>query len=153
MVQDAPQLTGGCQCGAIRYRFAHTSPEDVHYCHCRMCQKAAGNVVVTHVSLRKRDIVWERAAPTLYRSSSVAERGFCARCGTPISFAYLASEWMCVTLGSLDQPAAVTPCIHYGTESQVPWFVIDDALPRERTDAESKYLIGIVKHQHPDRAE
>jgi hypothetical protein len=34
-------LSGGCQCGAIRYRLTAT-PERVHLCHCRMCQKAVG---------------------------------------------------------------------------------------------------------------
>ena len=34
--------TGGCQCGAVRYRVEGTLG-DPHLCHCRMCQKAAGN--------------------------------------------------------------------------------------------------------------
>ena len=34
--------TGGCQCGAVRYR-AEGTLADPHLCHCRMCQKAAGN--------------------------------------------------------------------------------------------------------------
>jgi hypothetical protein len=36
-----PILTGGCQCGAIRYVLT-APPESVHLCHCRMCQKAVG---------------------------------------------------------------------------------------------------------------
>ena len=35
-------FSGGCQCGAVRYRAAK-APEGPHLCHCRMCQKAAGN--------------------------------------------------------------------------------------------------------------
>ena len=35
-------LSGGCQCGAVRYK-AEIQPETAHLCHCRMCQKAAGN--------------------------------------------------------------------------------------------------------------
>jgi hypothetical protein len=34
--------TGGCQCGAVRYRI-EGELEYPHLCHCRMCQKAAGN--------------------------------------------------------------------------------------------------------------
>ena len=37
-------LAGGCQCGALRYRLG-AMPEDVHLCHCRMCQKASGVLI------------------------------------------------------------------------------------------------------------
>lgn len=140
-------LTGGCQCGAVRYR-AEARPRKVHYCHCRMCQRAVGNVVATLVPVRKDSISWD-GEPSLYRSSSVATRGFCSRCGTPLSFAYDGSEWACLTLGSLDAPAAVRPEIHYGVESQVPWFHVADDLPREVTDASQ--LAGMLVHQHQPR--
>jgi len=35
------RLTGGCQCGAVRYRLA-SPPTGENVCHCRMCQKAGG---------------------------------------------------------------------------------------------------------------
>ena len=34
-------LTGGCQCGAIRFAMS-VPPPKVSICHCRMCQKASG---------------------------------------------------------------------------------------------------------------
>jgi hypothetical protein len=143
------QIAGGCQCGAVRYR-ADMAPQNVHYCHCRMCQKAVGNVFAALVPVRKERLVWEKGPPHFFRSSSVAERAFCAVCGTPLSFAYLASEWIAVTLGSLDEPASVKPEIHYGVEGQLPWLHIDDGLPRESTEQESKFLTGLVSYQHPD---
>ena len=36
------RITGGCQCGAVRYAL-HEQPGDPHICHCRMCQKAFGS--------------------------------------------------------------------------------------------------------------
>jgi hypothetical protein len=140
------RIAGGCQCGAVRYR-AEMAPQNVHYCHCRMCQKAVGNVFAALVPVKKQQLLWPQAPPTFFRSSSVAERGFCGACGTPLSFAYLASEWIAVTLGSLDEPALVVPTIHYGVESQLPWFHIDDGLPREPTEDEKGLLAGMVSHQ------
>ena len=32
------RLSGGCQCGAIRYEVT-MQPEGVHVCHCRMSRK------------------------------------------------------------------------------------------------------------------
>jgi hypothetical protein len=143
MPDQPSSISGGCQCGAIRYH-ADMAPKYVHYCHCRMCQRALGNVFATLVPVRKDHLTWD-GAPSFYASSSLAHRGFCGACGTPLSFAYDASEWICVTLGSLDEPAAVQPEIHYGVESQVSWLHIDDELPREATDASK--LAGMVDHQ------
>jgi hypothetical protein len=150
MSLDSSGIAGGCQCGNVRYR-ADTTAENVHYCHCRMCQKAVGNIFATFASVRKADLYWESATPSFFRSSSVAERAFCSACGTPLTFAYLNSEWIAVTLGSLDQPAKVKPQLHYGVESQMPWFQLDDGLPRKTTGHASKHLEGMVNHQHPDR--
>ena len=36
-------LSGGCQCGRVRYE-ASVDSFDAYWCHCRMCQRAVGNV-------------------------------------------------------------------------------------------------------------
>ncbi len=47
--------TGGCQCGAVRYRV--TEPlGSAGICHCRMCQRAAGNVFAPLVTARGRRV-------------------------------------------------------------------------------------------------
>jgi hypothetical protein len=144
-------LTGGCQCGAVRYAL-QMAPQNVHYCHCRMCQKAVGNLFAALAPVKKSALRWLAAPPALYASSNVAARGFCAACGTPLTFAYNDSEWIAVTIGSLDDPAAIRPERHYGVEALLPWLAIDDDLPRERTEeAPSPYLRDLVVHQHPDR--
>ena len=132
MATHPNSFSGGCQCGAVRYH-ADMAPQEVHYCHCRMCQRAVGNIFVTLVPVHKTHLRWQ-GSPSFFNSSSLASRGFCANCGTPLSFAYDASEWISVTLGSLDDPAAMRPELHCGVEAQVPWLDIPDGLPRERTD-------------------
>lgn len=141
--QDSISITGGCQCGAVRYRLS-MQPRGVHYCHCRMCQRAVGNIFASLAPVRRDNLTWE-GTPSFFQSSSLARRGFCATCGTPLSFAYDKSQWICVTVGSLDDPAAVQPDRHFGIESQVPWLHIQDELPREPTD-DSK-LPGLINHQ------
>ena len=86
--QRKPVLTGGCQCGAVRYALFAT-PERTGICHCRMCQKAVGGPFSAWANVRMENFAWTRGAPGTFRSSSAAERGFCPRCGTPLYFAYV----------------------------------------------------------------
>ena len=46
-------LTGGCQCGAVRYALAE-QPGVRPLCHCRMCQKAVGGPVRRALAKCKR---------------------------------------------------------------------------------------------------
>lgn len=151
---DLPEtaLTGGCQCGAVRFR-ATLPPSDVSYCHCRMCQRAVGNLFATLAMFARDRVRWTKGEPAVFASSSAAERGFCSRCGTPLFFRYKASPDIELTVGSFDRPQALTPRHHYGIESRVSWHVIGDALPRRATDPNSRYLKGTVSHQDPAGAD
>ena len=147
-----PLLTGGCQCGAVRYAL-HARPENPHLCHCRMCQKAVGGPFAALAPVRARDLVWTRGRPTTFASSSAAERGFCAVCGTPLTFRYLhKKDWIEVTIGSLDRPAEVAPERHFGSESRLPWLDGLEVLPAKVTGGNDppEDLKHLRSCQHPD---
>ncbi len=146
-----PVLTGGCQCGAVRYAL-YAEPKDPSLCHCRMCQKALGNAFAPYAGVRAADFAWTRGKPAVYLSSPVAERGFCAACGTPLTFRYLDTDRISVTIGSLDRPDAAPPVVHYGVEGRLGWLRLADGLPEVRTedDQPPERLARIVSYQHPD---
>ena len=86
-------------------RYESTEPPcDVHYCHCRLCQRAFGNVFAVFGSLPVSALSFIRGAPQLYQSTSYAERGFCNACGTPLTFRYLRSEWIAIAIDQLLGP-------------------------------------------------
>lgn len=130
-------LTGGCLCGAVRYE-ARPDKREGYYCHCRMCQLAFGSTRATFINLRKEDVRWLAMAPTWYESSRIARRGFCGKCGTPLTFEFLDSRRMDLSIGSLDEPALVTPVSHYSVESRIENWHVDDGLPGERLDQNEK---------------
>lgn len=138
-------LTGGCQCGAIRYSLS-ARPE-ASICHCRMCQKAMGGPIAALGEIGVRDLTWTRGVPALFASSAVAKRGFCAGCGTPLTYQGLDTTKIEITLCSLDDPAAVTPTKQVGIEGRLPWFDALSTLPTSPTHP--KYQ-GLVSFQHPD---
>jgi hypothetical protein len=126
-------LAGGCLCGAVRYE-ARPDHREGYYCHCRMCQLAVGNTRAAFINLRKSEVSWV-AEPTYFASSAFARRGFCGRCGTPLSFEYIGSERMDLSIGSLDDPAAVKPISHFAVESRIASWHGEDGLPGQRLDA------------------
>ena len=85
MKDRAPVLTGGCQCGAVRFA-SYSNPGRISVCHCRMCQKAVAGPFASLVEIPHGDFAWTRGTPATFRSSSLAERDFCAACGTPLSY-------------------------------------------------------------------
>ena len=131
-----PRATGGCQCGAVRYAL-YVAPQKSHVCHCRMCQRATGGLFAALAGAPRADFAFTGGAPALFASSNVAQRGFCAACGTPLTFAYDdPAAPIYVTIGSLDDPGAV-PIIHqYGIESRLPWVQFCEQVPAEATGAD-----------------
>jgi hypothetical protein len=144
-------LTGGCQCGAVRYA-VYVQPERTSLCHCRMCQKAVGQPFAAYATVPADKFAWTRGNPPAFRSSSAAERHFCPACGTSLTFRYVHRPEMSVAAGSLDQPQRVQPVAHVGVESRLPWMVsaVLDAVPQEKTNDGAPYLLNLVNFQHPD---
>ena len=123
--------TGGCQCGAVRYRI--TAPfENPHICHCRMCQKAFGNYFAALVGTKKTGLDWTRGQPAFFRSSEIVQRGFCRDCGTPLTFEFPDAENMDLTIGSFDEPDYFRPHLHFSIETRLEVWVDTGDLPGYR---------------------
>lgn len=145
-------LSGGCQCGAVRYSY-NGAVGTAAICHCRMCQKAAGNWGLALVRCKVADLRWTKRPPDEFRSSTVAVRGFCRDCGTPLYIREDGDDCFEITIGSLDEPGRVEPTLQVGTEARLPWFEHIAALPHRttETDRAMQQLDAIVSLQHPDR--
>ena len=127
---DRAMAGGGCLCGAVRYRL-EGPPLHADYCHCRICQRAAGAPVVAWGTWPADRFAWTRGEPKSFASSAKGERSFCPACGTPLAFVDPGERTRVdVTLASLDDPAAFPPEEHIWAASRVRWLVLGDELPR-----------------------
>jgi hypothetical protein len=127
---STPVYEGGCQCGAVRYR-AQGEPSSVEYCHCSMCRRSAGAPVVVWATFPSADVTFPAGRPRRYASSAGAQRGFCARCGTQLTFqSDDQPEQIDLTVGSLDAPERLPPRHHLFEADRVPWLELADGLPR-----------------------
>jgi len=145
-------LTGGCQCGALRYE-VRAAPRKPHVCHCRMCQKAFGVPFAALVAVDLGDLVFVRGAPAVFMSSEMVERGFCRDYGTPLTFRYVDTDEIDVALCTLDDPSAVVPERAFGVESRVAWADGLPGLPSSTTegDVPVERMARLRSRQHPDR--
>ncbi len=147
-----PIHTGGCQCGAVRYAL-YAEPTHSVICHCRMCQKAFGSFFAPFATIPHGQFAWTRGAPAQFASSQLLQRGFCDKCGTPLSCQTCGAEEISLATGSFDHPERLRPTFQAGIEGRMPWFGELDSL-RGKPTAElmpKDVLEELENRQHPDR--
>jgi hypothetical protein len=120
------KVTGGCLCGSARYTTTG-EPRSVGLCHCQSCRRAGGAPVVSWfvVSLDEFSMT---GALTHYASSAEVVRGFCATCGTPISYAHSdAPDLIEITSATLDEPDRFVPTRESWLSEKIAWMCVDPA--------------------------
>ena len=119
-----PGATGGCLCGAVRYRL-NAPLRHVSACHCGQCLRWHGHVGAYTAAPREAFELLaggDDGALAWYRSSSAARRGFCRRCGSTLS--YEGDRWPSefhVHVGAMDDPEAFPPTGEGFTEERLSW--------------------------------
>jgi len=124
-----PVLTGGCLCGAVRFR-ADGPMHNASICHCSMCRKAGGGPYMAFVTVQRAHLDYGGAEPTLYRSSDIASRGFCGRCGTALTFeGDTTPDEVDIAIAALDDPSAVPPLDQIFAADAIGWALDLTVLP------------------------
>ncbi len=149
---------GGCLCGAMRYSATFGASKTAAHCHCDMCRKVSGGTFTTWVEFQAETFRITNGDPVRFRSSDLAERMFCGRCGCQLTFHAVGdpkgppgSIW--ITLGSLDRPDAIEPTQQIFTDNQLPWLHLSDALPQWSTQMPWIRTDEELPHQTTSNAE
>lgn len=129
-------FTGGCLCGAVRYR-AEGPASNATLCHCKSCRRAAAAPLVAWVTFPRATLSYTSGQPASYRSSEHVSRTFCRACGTPLTYQRTdAGDEIDLTLCSLDDPNALPPADHTWIRHKLTWLHFDDGLPTFPTTRE-----------------
>ncbi|MFN7027476.1 MAG: GFA family protein [Pseudorhizobium sp.] len=139
-------FTGGCQCGAVRFRAEKLGRPSI--CHCRMCQKAFGGLFGALVSADLAHLTWTRGQPSLFRSSPKVKRGFCAKCGTPLTYHHPGGVELAI--GAFDQPERLEPQVQVNHDKRLPWIDQLFEKPSVSTPDMEAFFASVVSYQHPD---
>ena len=129
----ADDLEGGCACGAVRYRLG-SAPMFVHCCHCRDCQRQTGSAFVLNALIETDRISLLSSDPAALAVPTDSGRPHeiyrCPACQTALWSDYGGRHALrFVRVGTLDQPAALTPDVHIYTRSKLPWVRLPEGVP------------------------
>jgi hypothetical protein len=121
------EVTGGCLCGGVRYRYdgelggAHGA---VTQCHCTQCRKAQGGpAYVAPASAEALVFTDGRSLIREFESSPGKFRAFCGRCGSPLySRRAGRPDAIRLRLGALDDPPpSLRIDAHIFVDDSAPW--------------------------------
>ncbi len=125
--------SGGCLCGAVRYEISGPMRRVV-YCHCEQCRKTSGHfVAATAVQLDDLHVTAD-AGLEWYKSSDIADRGFCRRCGSSLFWRPAHGKYMAVMAGAIDAPTGLTSREHIYVEDASDYYDITDGLAQFEQD-------------------
>jgi hypothetical protein len=118
-------MTGGCQCGAIRYEIT-SFPLLLYTCNCTDCQRQTGSAFALNMPVRFKDFRILQGEPNGWHHTSpngtpVISR-FCGHCGTRLYGERDGRpETVSLRAGTLDDRSWLVPVAHFFTRSAQPW--------------------------------
>ena len=129
-------LTGGCQCGAVRYSFEGPVPAP-YACHCGECKKQTASAFSMSVPMRFSALTVEGKVTffeTIAYSGKIKFNYFCGLCGTRLWHASTnPPDAITLKVGTLDDPADVTPLGHLWVSKKQPGIELNPASDQHLT--------------------
>lgn len=133
-------LTGGCACGAVRYR-AMGRLDGGYACHCTDCQTRTGSAFAALLPVAASGLLVEGEAERVAqreRGGVSAALHYCPACMTRLFTRNPA--WPGVAIlraGTLDRSREFVPALHIWTRSAQSWIVLPANTPLRDTQPET----------------
>jgi hypothetical protein len=128
MTDHNKSVSGSCLCGGVRFSVAGTLAPVVA-CHCVQCRKTSGHHVAATRARNTQIEMISSETLTWYRSSDMAERGFCGRCGGNLFWRMVNGERTSIMAGTLDAPTGLAMESHIYVADAGDYYTIADGLP------------------------
>ncbi|HIF61002.1 MAG TPA: GFA family protein [Rhodospirillales bacterium] len=126
------KITGGCLCGAIRYKI-DGEPFRTANCHCDDCRKATGSAYATNLFFKEEQIKILQGTPKKFEhladSHNTMIKEFCSDCGSQV-FGSGANRpgVKNIKVGSIDDARFVKPQVNLYTAHALSCSYIDDKI-------------------------
>ena len=118
-------LPGGCMCGSVRYEITGDCREIIA-CHCSQCRKASGHFTAATATLPENLKIFDDKDLKWYRSSSIAQRGFCGNCGSTLFWKPDSGDRISIYAGTIDGETGLKISSHIYIEEKGDYYEIED---------------------------
>jgi len=127
-------LSGGCQCGAVRYAI-DGPPVSLFVCHCCECRKQSASAFGISFIVRRENFRLTKGRTKRWSRRTDSGRTlnceFCPDCGSRVWHEGPVNErTVSIKGGSLDQPVDLGPAVHIWTSRKLPGVVIPEHAQR-----------------------
>ncbi|MGF7168438.1 hypothetical protein FHS91_000093 [Sphingobium xanthum] len=137
-MSDVVDMTGGCGCGAVRYRI-DAPPIFVNNCHCTLYQRQTGSTSVVNAFLESEaltlleGVLGEHVVKAGSGGDHVICR--CTVCGTAMWSFYprLGRLGLGLRVGTLDDPGQLRPDAVIFVAHKMPWTALPADIPHFET--------------------
>ena len=141
-----PALTGGCNCGAVRYQVTR-SFLTVYICHCHLCQKRTGSAFSMSIVIPADGL--QIVAGELLRTERLLPSGaknvswLCPACYSRIYTQRGDTQTISLRAGTLDDTSKIRPVAQFWTSSAQSWALIkNDVLSYEEQPSDYAPLLA-----------
>ena len=121
-------LTGGCQCGQLRYRVT-APPQTLYCCHCTECQVQSSSAFGMSLRVNANNVELTGRTGSYFRDEGnplAVEGVFCPDCGTRVVHRGRGADTTSsIKAGTLDDKSWLRPVGHIWTKSAQKWVVLD----------------------------
>ena len=127
-MRPATSATGGCLCGAVRFRI-DGELRDVVFCHCTRCRRFHGHVGA-YTTCARSDLTLIGEGTLRWFTLDGSSRGFCSACGSSLFWSREGLGTIGVAAGALDEPTGLRPLRHVFVADAGDYYEIADGLER-----------------------
>ncbi len=138
MTGAPPVRSGGCLCGGVKFQVSGPL-RDVVYCHCQMCQKLHGGPGAHTKAQNHQITITEGRGLKWYRSSQIAQRGFCGECGSSLFWQPDQQDSTGILAGALEQPSKLKTMGHIFVGEKADFYEINDSCPQFQKSSDGAF--------------
>ena len=126
--EPAIRASGGCECGAVRYR-VRGPLRDVVSCHCGQCRRTHGHFAAYTATDDEHLQLVEARGLKWFDTSDRARRGFCGECGGRLFWKSHDRTSTNIAAGTIDPPTGLKTKMHIHAADKSDYYDIPGDVP------------------------
>ena len=118
-----------CLCKGVDFKISGFMRSVIN-CHCIQCSKTHGNFASYTSTFEKNIIYKTKKTLKWYKSSKLAKRGFCNKCGASIFFKSIGTKNIHIAAGMFNKPVKLKTIMNIFIKGKLEYYKLDHNIPK-----------------------